>query len=122
MSCMNATSGEKSAIWRSVIACSAALRNAAPTRVGPGVPTALAVRPKLTVITPSFNQASSLEATIRSVLDQGYEELEYFVVDGGSTDGSAEIVERYADRLSWWTSERDRGQTDALNKGLRRAT
>jgi glycosyltransferase involved in cell wall biosynthesis len=83
---------------------------------------ALAMRPTLTVITPSFNQASSLETTIRSVLDQGYENLEYFVVDGGSTDGSVEIIDRYSDRLAWWTSERDRGQTDALNKGLRRAT
>jgi glycosyltransferase involved in cell wall biosynthesis len=80
------------------------------------------MRPKLTIITPSFNQASSLETTIRSVLDQGYENLEYFVVDGGSSDGSVDIIERYADRLAWWTSERDRGQTDALNKGLRRAT
>jgi glycosyltransferase involved in cell wall biosynthesis len=80
------------------------------------------VAPRLTVITPSFNQASSLETTIRSVLDQGYEDLEYFVVDGGSTDGSTGVIERYADRLAWWTSEPDRGQTDALNKGLRRAT
>src|SRR2546423_4497847 len=83
---------------------------------------ALFMRPSLTVITPSFNQASSLETTIRSVLDQGYEDLEYFVVDGGSTDGLGEIIERCGDRLAWWTSERDRGQTDALNKGLRRAT
>src|SRR5258705_13890062 len=83
---------------------------------------AVAVPPKLTIITPSFNQASSLEATIRSVLDQGYENLEYFVVDGGSSDGSVEVIERYADRLAWWTSEPDHGQTDALNKGLRRAT
>jgi glycosyltransferase involved in cell wall biosynthesis len=80
------------------------------------------VRPKLTIITPSFNQASSLEKTIRSVLDQGYENLEYFVVEGGSDDGSVEIIERYADRLAWWVSEQDAGQTDALNKGLRRAT
>lgn len=79
-------------------------------------------RPKLTIITPSFNQASFIEKTLRSVLDQGYESLEYIVVDGGSTDGSAEIIERYGDRLAWWVSEPDDGQTDALNKALRRAT
>ncbi|MCW2989893.1 MAG: family 2 glycosyl transferase [Solirubrobacterales bacterium] len=80
------------------------------------------MRPRLTIITPSFNQAAFIERTIRSVLDQGYENLEYFVVDGGSTDGSVEIIERYADRLAWWVSEPDDGQTDALNKGLARAT
>jgi glycosyltransferase involved in cell wall biosynthesis len=80
------------------------------------------VAPRLTIITPSFNQAGFIEKTLRSVLDQGYEELEYIVVDGGSTDGSAEIIRGYADRLAWWVSEPDEGQTDALNKGLRRAT
>jgi glycosyltransferase involved in cell wall biosynthesis len=80
------------------------------------------VKPKLTIITPSFNQAAFLERTLRSVLDQGYEDLEYMVVDGGSTDGSVEIIESYASRLAWWTSEPDEGQTHALNKGLRRAT
>jgi glycosyltransferase involved in cell wall biosynthesis len=79
-------------------------------------------RPKLTIITPSYNQAEWIERTIRSVLDQGYEDLEYIVVDGGSTDSSPEIIERYADRLAWWVSEPDDGQTDALNKALRRAT
>jgi glycosyltransferase involved in cell wall biosynthesis len=79
-------------------------------------------RPTITIITPSLNQAAFIERTLRSVLDQGYENLEYLVVDGGSTDGAVEVIERYADRLSWWVSEPDRGQTDAINKGLRRAT
>src|SRR5215218_11412235 len=80
------------------------------------------LRPKLTIITPSLNHGRFIERTIRSVLDQGYENLEYIVVDGGSTDGSVSVIERYADRLAWWVSEPDRGQTHALNKGLRRAT
>lgn len=80
------------------------------------------MRPRLTIITPSFNQAGFIEKTLRSVLDQGYENLEYLVVDGGSTDGSADIIRRYEDRLAWWVSEPDAGQTHALNKALRRAT
>lgn len=78
--------------------------------------------PKLSIITPSLNQGAFLERTITSVLDQGYEDLEYLVADGGSDDGSVEIIRRYEERLAWWVSEADEGQTHAINKGLLRAT
>ena len=78
--------------------------------------------PRICVVTPSFNQAAFLEQTLRSVLLQGYPNLEYIVIDGGSTDGSVQILERYAPWLSYWVSEPDRGQVDAINKGLRRST
>jgi glycosyltransferase involved in cell wall biosynthesis len=72
----------------------------------------------ISIITPSFNQVAFLPRTLRSVLDQDHAELEYVVVDGGSSDGSLEIIKEHAGRLAWWASEPDAGQADAINKGL----
>jgi glycosyltransferase involved in cell wall biosynthesis len=78
--------------------------------------------PRITIVTPSYNQGPYLEATIRSILDQGYPNLEYIIVDGGSSDESVDIIKRYEKHLAWWVSEKDRGQSHAINKGFERAT
>src|SRR5438067_5112001 len=77
---------------------------------------------KITVVTPSYNQGRYLEEAILSVLGQGYPDLEYLVMDGGSTDGSAEIIQRYDGDLAYWVSEPDGGQAAAINRGFEKAT
>ncbi|MFY8109827.1 MAG: glycosyltransferase family 2 protein [Bacteroidia bacterium] len=78
-------------------------------------------KPLVSIITPSFQQAQWLESCINSVLNQTYENIEYIIIDGGSTDGSKEIIEKYSDRLSFWQSKKDNGQANAINIGYKKA-
>jgi len=78
--------------------------------------------PRLSIVTPSFNQQPFIEETIRSVLLQGYPDLEYIIIDGGSTDGSIQIIKKYARWLHYWVTDADNGQSNAINKGFNKAT
>ena len=89
---------------------------------GAGKERAPIIWPRITLVTPVLNSARYIEQTLRSVIYQGYPNLEYIVVDGGSTDGTVEILERYKEHFSWWVTEPDNGHFDALNKGFARSS
>jgi glycosyltransferase involved in cell wall biosynthesis len=77
---------------------------------------------KISIITPSYNQGSFIEETILSVINQSYNDYEYIIIDGGSTDNTVDVIKRYEDKITYWVSEPDEGQTHAINKGFRKAT
>lgn len=78
--------------------------------------------PKISIVTPSYNQGKYIEETILSILNQNYPNLEYIIIDGGSMDNTVEIIKKYQDRITYWVSEPDKGQVDAINKGLEKCT
>ena len=80
------------------------------------------ILPKITIVTPSYNQGLFIEKTILSIINQDYPNMEYIVCDGGSTDDTVRILKKYDQNITWWCSEKDKGQTDAINKGMKRAT
>ena len=77
--------------------------------------------PKISIVTPSYNQGQFLEETILSIINQGYPNLEYIIIDGGSTDNSVDIIKKYENHLTYWVSEKDRGQSNAINKGFKKS-
>ena len=79
-------------------------------------------RPKISIVTPNFQGEKYLEETIISVLDQGYPDLEFILIDGASSDGSIELIKKYEDHIDYWVSEPDNGQSDAINKGIKRSS
>ena len=82
----------------------------------------LSNKPKLSIITVSFNCVNEIEETILSVINQDYPNLEYIIIDGGSTDGTVDVIKKYESRLTYWKSEPDKGLYDAMNKGIMKAT
>jgi glycosyltransferase involved in cell wall biosynthesis len=78
--------------------------------------------PRISIVTPSFNDVEYLEQTILSIINQGYPNLEYVIIDGGSTDGSVDIIKKYADHLAYWVSEKDQGMYHAIQKGFQKTT
>lgn len=78
--------------------------------------------PKISIITVSYNSAKTIEQTILSVINQSYKNIEYIIIDGGSTDGTVDIIKKYADKIAYWVSEPDKGISDAFNKGIKKST
>ena len=80
------------------------------------------INPKISVVTVSYNAVETIEETILSIINQTYDKVEYIIIDGGSTDGTVDIIKKYADHLAYWVSEPDKGIYDAMNKGIDVAT